>query len=153
MNSFDLKGNLVGDPVINTTNTGRVKARFSVAVDYNYTDEYGNAKMRTEFVDCVAWGRTAELIGNYLCKGKRFMGEGEWASYSYTDQQGEKRRMRYIRIKEAGISLFSLEPKNNTYTEGRQAVQNAAPKAEPPAPTAFDGFGQAAPMPMDDMPY
>ncbi len=155
MNDMTIVGNLTGDPVVNTTNTGKVRTRFSVAVNKNYVDQYGSMKERTEFIDCVAWGKLAEEIGNYMCKGKRIVAVGEWESYSYEDQHGEKRRMKYIRIIEGGVSFFSMGQKNNAgYAErGRQAAQNAAPKAEPPAPEAFAGFGQAVPPPMDDIPY
>lgn len=154
MNDMTVVGNLTGDPVVSTTGTGKVRARFSVAVNKNYTDQYGSVKERTEFIDCVAWGKLAEEIGNYMCKGKRFVGVGEWESYSYDDQQGGKRRAKFIRIIDGGISFFSMGQKTNNYAErGRQSVpqQNApAPSNEPPA--GFAGFGQAVP-PMDDIPY
>lgn len=155
MNDMSIVGNLTGDPVVSTTGTGKVRARFSVAVNKNYTDQYGTVKERVEFIDCVAWGKLAEEIGNYMCKGKRFVGVGEWESYSYESQNGEKRRAKFIRILDGGISFFAMGQKANSYAErGRQSapVQNQAPSNEPPAPAGFAGFGQAVP-PMDDMPY
>ncbi len=153
MNDMSIVGNLTGDPVVSTTGSGRVRARFSVAVNKNYTDQYGSVKERTEFIDCVAWGKLAEEIGNYMCKGKRFVGVGEWESYSYDDQQGGKRRAKFIRIIDGGISFFSMGQKTNGYAErGRQAAPQPAPAKNESAPAGFGEFGQVVP-PMDDIPY
>lgn len=64
MNQVEIVGNLTKDPVIKATNTGKMMARFSVAVDRSYTTLGGETKTLTDFITVVAWGQTAEAAGN-----------------------------------------------------------------------------------------
>lgn len=87
MNNHTIHGRLVRDPEYtprkNSDSSDRVN--FTVAVDRRYGDE-------TDFFDCVAFGKTAELIDKWLAKGREVVVWGEGQTNSYTDKNGIKRK-------------------------------------------------------------
>lgn len=87
MNIHIIHGRLVRDPELtprkNSDSSDRVN--FTVAVDRRYGDE-------TDFFDCVAFGRTAEVIDKYFSKGKEIIVSGEGQIHSYEDKNGVKRK-------------------------------------------------------------
>ena len=87
MNNHLIHGRLVRDPQLtpraNSDSSDRVN--FTVAVDRRFGDE-------TDFVDCVAFGKTAELIDKWFSKGREIITWGEGHINSYTDRNGVKRK-------------------------------------------------------------
>lgn len=86
MNNVCLLGRLVKDPDIREYGKGKdtgLCARITVAVDRN--------KEETDFISCVAFGKTAELLDTYFKKGKRIALEGRIQTGSYEDKDGNKR--------------------------------------------------------------
>ena len=87
MNNHTIHGRLVRDPELtprkNSDSSDRVN--FTVAVDRRYGDE-------TDFFDCVAFGKTAELIDKWLAKGREVIVWGEGQIHSYEDKNGVKRK-------------------------------------------------------------
>ena len=63
MNNVAISGNLTAKPELRNTQNGKQTASFTVAIN--------EGKDRTEFVNCVAWEKTAELIAQYCDKGDR----------------------------------------------------------------------------------
>ena len=87
MNNHTIHGRLVRDPELtprkNSDSSDRVN--FTVAVDRRFGDE-------TDFIDCVAFGKTAELIDKWMQKGREIIVWGEGHINSYTDRNGVKRK-------------------------------------------------------------
>lgn len=84
MNKVILKGRLARDPEMRYTTTGKAIASFTVAVN-----GYGN-DAKAEFIPCVAWEGTAQIIGDNCVKGSEALVEGRLQVRSY-DKNGEKR--------------------------------------------------------------
>lgn len=74
MNEIILSGRLVKDPEVRYTQTQKVVTLFSLAVSREVKNEQGNYD--ADFFNCVAWGKTAELMGNTLKKGARILLSG-----------------------------------------------------------------------------
>ena len=70
MNRVILMGRLVRDPDVRYTQTGKPVASFTLAVDRPFTQ---NGKREADFINCIAWNKTAETIGNYVHKGQRIL--------------------------------------------------------------------------------
>ena len=95
MNSIQLIGRLTRDPKY-TANTGNAMARFTVAIDRNYNKEKKEEEMTAgrpvaDFINCVCWGKTAELIGRYFNKGSQIALQGRIQTGSYEAQDGTRR--------------------------------------------------------------
>ena len=91
MNSVQLLGNLARDPEVRYTQSGRAVATFTVAASNTYVDSATNeTKEQTAFVNCVAWGKTGEAVGNCK-KGERLLVNGRIQTWSYETQDNQKR--------------------------------------------------------------
>ncbi|MDU2898403.1 MAG: single-stranded DNA-binding protein, partial [Finegoldia magna] len=96
MNNVSLMGRLTRDPEVRySANTQLANARFSVAVDRRLSKEKrmeaeNNNQPTADFINCVAFGRTAEVIGQYFHKGNRIAITGHIQTGSYENQQGQR---------------------------------------------------------------
>jgi single-strand DNA-binding protein len=91
-NKVILLGNLTRDPEVKYTTSGTARATFGMAMNRVYTDpQSGEKKQETCFVDVTAFGRTAEICGEYLNKGSLLFLEGRLQFYSWETETGEKR--------------------------------------------------------------
>ena len=113
MNSVQLLGNLTRDPEVRYTQSGKAVATFNVAASNTFTSSDGETKEQTAFVNCVAWGKLGESIGN-LRKGNRMFVEGRLQTRSYETQDGQKRYVTEVVAGFVGVSLLneSSEPSN-----------------------------------------
>lgn len=93
MNRVILMGRLVRDPEIKVFGD-KTRARFTLAVDRPGKNSDG--KRDADFIPCSAWGKTAELLGNYFQKGDRTLLEGRLRVNSYTDKEWNKRTMTEV---------------------------------------------------------
>lgn len=84
MNSVSLTGRMARDPEIRYTDGGVSIARFTVAVNRRKKDD------PADFIGCIAFGKTAELIENYFHKGMRIGLNGRIQTGSYTNKDGKK---------------------------------------------------------------
>ena len=83
MNKVILMGRLARDPECRTTQSGQMKANFTLAVD-----RMSKEKM-ADFIGLTAWGKTAEFVSQYLCKGRQVLVEGRIQTGSY-EKDGKK---------------------------------------------------------------
>lgn len=96
MNSVQIIGNIVRDPEVRYTRTGKAVASFTVAVNRSWVSVQGERKESTDYIPVVAWGRLADLVGQRITKGTRVFVEGRFQTRSYETQEGEKRYMTEV---------------------------------------------------------
>lgn len=127
LNRATVLGRLTHDPEVRTTPSGQTVCTLSVATNRQWTDNAGQKQEKSEFHNCVLWGKLAEIAGQYMTKGRRVYMEGRLQTRDWTGQDGVKRYRTEI-IAENMIML-----------EGPRGSANAQP-------------GGAAPMPVQDSP-
>lgn len=88
MNTFIGMGRLTRDPEIKVTQSGTSVATFTLAIDRKYKDKSGERKC--DFLNCVAWRNTADLIGKFVRKGTKIAVSGEIQTRTYDDKDGKK---------------------------------------------------------------
>ena len=88
MNVFIGIGNLTNEPKMNTTQTGKQIASFSIAI---------NSKNTVDFINCIAWEGTATLIGQYVHKGSKIAIEGSIKNDVY-EKDGNKVTRTYVLV-------------------------------------------------------
>lgn len=92
VNKVILLGNLGADPEVRFTQGGQAVATFRMATSESWTDRSsGQRQERTEWHRVVAWGRLAELCGEYLRKGRQCYVEGRIQTREWQDKEGQKR--------------------------------------------------------------
>ncbi len=95
LNKVMLIGNLGKDPELKYTPSGVAVATFSIATSEQWKDQDGNAQERTEWHNIVAWRKLAEIVGEYLKKGKKVYVEGKLQTRNY-EKDGVKRYVTEI---------------------------------------------------------
>ena len=89
LNRIILIGRLTRDPEMRTVGEHTV-ANFSLAVDRPFANQQGQRE--ADFIDCVAWRKLGETVGNHLTKGRLVAVEGRLQIRSYEASDGSKRR-------------------------------------------------------------
>ncbi len=84
-------GHLGRDPELRYTQSGKTVANFSVATTEKWNDKDGKTLERTEWHRVVAWDRTAELVGEFLKKGRQVCVEGRIQTRNWEDKGGAAR--------------------------------------------------------------
>ena len=90
-NKVFLMGNLTRDVELRHTSGNQPVANLSIAVNRRFKTQSGEQRDETTFVDCEAWGRTAEVMSQYLSKGRPVFVEGRLRLDQWQDQQGQNR--------------------------------------------------------------
>ena len=107
MNTVQILGNLARDPEVRYTQSGRAVATFTVAASNTYIDSATNeTKEQTAFINCVAWGKLCEAVGNYR-KGNRLFVEGRIQTRSYEDSNGQKKYVTEVIAGFVGLSALN----------------------------------------------
>lgn len=88
MNKVILLGRLVRDPEVKASQNGKIFAQFCIAVDRPYVK---GKDRETDFINCVAFNKTGEFVGNYFNKGQRILIEDGSLRVTSFDKNGEKR--------------------------------------------------------------
>src|SRR5277367_1773488 len=92
LNKVMLMGNLTRDPEVRYTPKGTAVAELGLAINRVYTADNNEKREETTFVDVTLWGRTAEIAGEYLKKGRPVFIEGRLQLDSWDDREtGQKR--------------------------------------------------------------
>ncbi len=99
-NKVQLIGHLGKDPEIVNLDNGSKLAKFSIATNETYKNTEGEKVTDTQWHNVVAWGKTAELVENYLIKGKEIALEGKLVNRSYETKEGEKRYVTEVKCNE-----------------------------------------------------
>lgn len=91
-NKVILMGNLTRDPETRTTPGGQTVTNFSLAVNRTWRGQDGQQQEAVSYINCVAWGKTGEIIAQYLGKGRALLVSGRLDQRSWEDKEtGGKR--------------------------------------------------------------
>ena len=134
-NKVILLGNLTRDPEVRYTPKGTAVADLGLAVNRNYTAENGEKREEVTFVDVTFWGRTAEVAGEYLKKGRPVFVEGRLQLDSWDDKQSGQKRSKLKVIGETMQMLGSPRGAGGGDEEGGGSRPSSRP-APPPRPSA-----------------
>jgi len=149
-NKVILAGNLTRDPELRYTPKGTAIARITLAVNRTYTAEGGEKKEEVSFVDVDVWGRQAEVIAQYMKKGRPLLVEGRLKQDTWEDKNTKQKQSK-LKVVLEGFSFID----SGRGGEGGGAAE--APRSRPaqapataPAPEAAEGD---APPEGDDVPF
>src|SRR3954470_22459709 len=96
INKVILLGNVIRNPVLRTTKSGKPVCDFGIATNRAYTDDKGQRHEQAQFHNIVAWGKLAEIAGKYLVKGSRVYTEGGLETRHYEKDGQDKSRTEII---------------------------------------------------------
>lgn len=137
MNKVILIGRLTKDPELRyAAGSGTAVCRFTVAINRQFK------KDETDFINCVAFGKTGETITQYLTKGRQIAVTGSIRTGSYDAQDGTKRYTTDVAVESFE---FIGNSNNNSNNNGDSSNWNA--------PVDDVGFGDMTPIDDGDMPF
>lgn len=128
-NKVILLGNLTRDPEVRYTPKGSAVADLGIAVNRQYTLENGEKREEVTFVDVTFWGRTAEVAGEYLKKGRPVFIEGRLQLDTWDDKQSGQKRSR---LKVIGENMQMLG--SRAVGGGSDESDTSRPTSRPAAP-------------------
>ena len=130
-NKVILLGNLTRDPEVRYTPKGSAVADLGIAVNRQYTLENGEKREEVTFVDVTFWGRTAEVAGEYLKKGRPVFIEGRLQLDTWDDKQSGQKRSK---LKVIGETMQMLGSPRGGATNGGDEGERSGRAGKPIAP-------------------
>src|SRR5579871_1893014 len=143
-NKVILAGNLTRDPELRYTPKGTAVAKIGMALNRSWKSESGETKEEVTFVDVEAFGRQAEVISQYMKKGRPFLVEGRLKLDQWEDKNTHQKQSKLKVVLE---SFSFLDSGNRGGGDGGGAPSRPAPSA--PAAESPD----AEPPQDDDVPF
>jgi single-strand DNA-binding protein len=146
-NKVILVGNLTRDPELRYTPKGTAVARITLAVNRTFTSgEGGEKKEEVSFVDVDVWGRQAEVISQYMKKGRPLLVEGRLKQDTWEDKNTKQKQSKLKVVLES----FSFLDSGN---RGGGNEGGTPPPRSPSAAVPPSGPSDAEPPPDDDVPF
>lgn len=131
MNKVCLTGRLTAKPELRYTTTNVAYSRFTLAVNRSFTNDNGERK--TDFISCLAWKKTAEMVATHLDKGSQIGLEGRIQTGSYDAEDGTKRYTTDIVVEnitfldkkqdsKTGLEYVGPQEETNLYNQRNDAI-------------------------------
>ena len=164
-NRVILMGNLTRDPQLSYLPSQTPVVELGLAVNRKWKGQDGQQREETCFVDCKAFGKQAEVMNQYLSKGRPVLIEGRLQFSAWEDKEGNKRsklrvvveNFQFIGGGQGGGGQYSPGQSRQQQAPASQAPASQAPASQAPANQAPASQGQAnqAPpaMPSDEPVY
>ena len=162
LNKVMLMGNLTRDPEIKYTPKGTAIANFGIAINRVFTPEGGEKREEVTFIDLEAWGRTAEVIGEYFKKGKPIFIEGRLKLDSWDDKTTGKKMSKlrvvvesfeFLGSREGGGSGGEGGGDSGGSSQSAPARSSAPPQRRPPASPPRPPADPDLDVQADDVPF
>lgn len=119
INAVTLVGRLTRDVDLRYTQNGKAVANFGMAVNRPFKN--ANGEYDADFINCQAWGKTAENLANYMKKGNQIGVVGRIQTRRYEDKDG---KMVYVTEVVAEQVVFLESRQNNHQQQRINAVNN-----------------------------
>ena len=127
-NKVIIIGHLTRDPELRTLPSGTSVCEFGIATSRKLKRQDGSAAEETCFVDCTAFGRTGELVNEYLAKGSAAMVEGRLTYDTWEDRNGGGKRSKH-----------KITVDNVQFLGGRgDGPRQERPASQAPPPAVYD---------------
>ena len=146
LNHVVVAGRLTRDPQVKVLATERAVAEFGLAINRRWKGADGEYKEESTFLEIEAWGRTAELVGQYLAKGSPVYVEGRLRLDNWQDKDGHRR----TRVKIVAETVQFLAGRKDGAAADPAAASDAGasagrpPRAQAPAAVAYEAEAEAA---------
>jgi len=150
-NKVLLMGNLTRDIELKYTPSNQPVAQIGIACNRRYKTKEGEDRDEVTFVDCEAWGRTAEIMKQYLAKGRPVFLEGRLKLDTWQDKEGQNRSKLKVVID--NFQFVDSRDPNASAAGGGGAGGGGSRSAAPAHSGAAASSHGHEPIPEDDIPF
>ncbi|MFY9345205.1 MAG: single-stranded DNA-binding protein, partial [Planctomycetota bacterium] len=140
-NKVLLLGNLTRDVEMRHTQNGQALAKFGLAINRKWKSDSGEMKESTCFVDCTAWGRSAEVLSQYVRKGSPLFVEGRLEYSTWEDKNGGGKRSKLDVTVENFQLLGGGGSRGAGGGGGGEVAEEGAPRRAAGGPKQAEGQG------------
>ena len=119
INKVILMGRLTKDPELRYTNNKTPVCSFTIAVNNGYGE-----KQQTDFINCLAWNKTAEFVTKYFAKGKMIIVIGRITTRSWETQDGKRAYATEVVANEVNFGETKSSQLNTHQTAAQQPMQD-----------------------------
>ncbi len=140
VNKAILIGRLGKDPEMTYTPSGTAVCKFSLATNRSWKGQDGQKQEQTTWHNIVAWGKTGEIIKQYLTKGREVYIEGRIDNRSYDDKDGNKKWFSEVVVE----NFRFIGGRGDDAPSGPSGSSSPPPSGPPPSGSASDD---------DDLPF
>ena len=155
-NKVILAGNLTRDPELRYTPKGTAVVKLGLAINRTWKSESGEAKEEVTFVDVEAWDRQAEVIAQYMRKGRPILVEGRLKLDTWEDKNTHQKESK-LKVRLESFSFIDSKAPEAGATAAAGAVPSVEPARRPDAPAkpaaAAPPENGEAPPEEDDVPF
>jgi single-strand DNA-binding protein len=141
-------GNLTRDVEVRNTAGGGVVASFGIATNKKWKDKDGNEKEEVCFLDCTAWGKLAEICGQYLMKGRQVLVTGRLRLEAWEDKATHDKRSKHVLACDT-VTFVGPAKGGTDHDQGEQRP----PVATAPRPARTAAPAGSAPVADDEPPF
>jgi len=159
-NKVVLLGNLTRDPQLKYLPSQTPVVDFGLAMNRKFKTQAGEQRDETTFVDCTAFGRTAEIINQYVRKGNMLFIEGRLRYETWEDKQGGGKRSKLsVHVENVQLMPRSGGPGGGGEPPGAAPSYNedqrpaGGNRGAPPAQQASPPFNEEQTFQEDDIPF
>lgn len=152
-NRVILAGNLTRDPELRYTPKGTAIARIGLAVNRTWKNEAGETKEEVTFVDVDAFGRQAEVIAQYMKRGRPLLVEGRLKLDQWEDKNTHQKQSKLKVVLEAFSFIDSRGGGGDGGGESPRPRASAPSASAPAAAAPEPGEPEAPPAEEDDVPF
>lgn len=131
LNKVMLAGNITRDIELRNLPGGQAIAQIGLAVNRSWTGTDGQKKEETTFIDCEAWGKTAEVMHKYLAKGRPVFIEGRLKLDQWDDKETGQKRSK-MKVVVDGFQFVGSKPEGERDVQQQPAGQRRTPRANAP---------------------
>lgn len=144
MNKVILIGRLTKDPELRYTQSGTGVATFTLAVNRRFSNQ--NGEREADFINCVAWQKSAEFVANYFKKGQEMALEGRLQVRTYDGNDGQRKWVTEVVVEQA------------EFVGGKKSDSNNAGASSNAGGGGFNsqnqlGLGEEIEFDTDDLPF
>jgi single-strand DNA-binding protein len=150
-NKVILAGNLTRDPELRFTPKGVAIAKITLAINRTWKSETGETKEEVTFVDVDAFGRQAEVVGQYMKKGRPLLVEGRLKLDQWEDKNTHQKQSKLKVVLEGFSFIDARAAESGAPSDAPRARPAAAPAAPGDAPVAAEPEGSEPEQ--DDVPF
>ena len=160
-NKVILAGNLTRDPQLSYLPSKTPVVEFGMAINRRWRSQDGQQREETCFVDCRAFGRTAEIINQYMAKGRPILVDGRLTYDAWEGKDGQKRSRLRVTVenfqflgtgqnRDGGDTYEGAASPSSSASGPYNPPPQTAPKYDAPEPAPPDMANEQGP---DDIPF
>lgn len=151
LNKVMLIGNLTRNPEVRYTPKGTAVTDLGLAINRTWSNDQGQKQEETTFVDVTFWGRQAEVLQQYLSKGRGVYVEGRLQMDTWDDRETGKKRSK---LKIHGENFQFLPDGRGNQTQGGGAPRQSSPPVSSSTPQGGSAADQSSDvLDEDDIPF